>query len=779
MPKRFICLLFTLCLLVRDVLLPAVVAQSGITQTTATLNEARYNLAATSSGALVFFGGGYNATGPSDRVDIYNVTSGSWTTATLSVPRAFLAAASSGSLVFFAGGWNGTTASNQVDIYNVSDGSWSTATLIQARCCLAATSVGNLVLFGGGWISNLVDICNVTNNTWTTATLSQARGMLTATSVANRYVIFAGGYNGTSSSNVVDIFDSFIGIWNTTTLSIGRNVPAATSLGNLAFFGGGDPYNYGDPFNIVDIYNATAKTWTTATLSQNRTNLAAASIDDIVAFGGGNPNSYSYSAFVDMYNVTNSSWFIATLSQARNYLAAASSTNKIFFGGGQNSGHGYSNTVDIFAIPPPLPPTPSTPLNAGTTPLSPPAVSSPGTSRLPSTFSSTPSAVSSPPQSAPFSPLALHSNTSTGTVLSSIKGTLIGGLIGGLVGALLVAGGIVLLVILLRKKRKKLTSDRSIEVLPMEEQTKTLQTNQQQAHESDTQSQTTNTSPQYMPIAKSTAQSQTSQITQNISLSIKHHIPFEDIEVQKEIGKGSYGKVCLGRWSGAAVALKFCKEKEGLEDFWKETNLMIELPPHPNVVHVFGVSTDGSQPILVLEYCAGGSLDKLLFVDEQPMNETQKITLVKGIAAGLLHLHNHNIIHRDLAARNILLCGTGDPKISDFGMSRILQKEDEGKTKANVGPIRWMAPESLAKRTYSKKSDVWSFGIVVYEIVARREPHIELDPLDVGPLIRDQHLTPKIPDDCPPMPRELMQLCWQADPNQRPSLKEICRLLDH
>jgi serine/threonine protein kinase len=112
-------------------------------------------------------------------------------------------------------------------------------------------------------------------------------------------------------------------------------------------------------------------------------------------------------------------------------------------------------------------------------------------------------------------------------------------------------------------------------------------------------------------------------------------------------------------------------------------------------------------------------------------------------------------------------------------MSRLLQTEDEGKTKANVGPIRWMAPESLANQTYSKKSDVWSFGIVVYEIVARREPHTDADPLLVGALIRDQHLTPKIPDECPPILRELMQVFWQADPNRRPSFKEICRLLDH
>jgi len=204
---------------------------------------------------------------------------------------------------------------------------------------------------------------------------------------------------------------------------------------------------------------------------------------------------------------------------------------------------------------------------------------------------------------------------------------------------------------------------------------------------------------------------------------------------------------------------------------------MIDLPPHPNVVQVFGVSLDGPQPVIVMEYCAGGSLDTLLFDSNLKLSDEQKLRFVRGIALGMLHLHELNIVHRDLAARNILLTASGDPKISDFGMSRILQKEEEGKTKKNLGPIRWMAPESLAQQTYSKKSDVWSFGIVVYEIVARREPHTEVNPLEVGLLIRDRHLTPKIPRHCPPILREVMQFFWQADPNQRPSFKEIRRLL--
>jgi hypothetical protein len=141
---------------------------TNIPQTTATLSQSRYRLVACSSGELVFFACGVNATGPSDRVDIYNQTSEKWTTATISVARG-LTATTSGNLVFFGGGTNNTAVYAQVDIYNVSNGSWSTATLSQARFDLAATSVGNLVLFGGGLNitgpSDVVDIYNVTSNT--------------------------------------------------------------------------------------------------------------------------------------------------------------------------------------------------------------------------------------------------------------------------------------------------------------------------------------------------------------------------------------------------------------------------------------------------------------------------------------------------------------------------------------------------------------------------------------------------------------------------------------
>jgi len=252
-------------------------------------------------------------------------------------------------------------------------------------------------------------------------------------------------------------------------------------------------------------------------------------------------------------------------------------------------------------------------------------------------------------------------------------------------------------------------------------------------------------------------------------------ISFNELTVDRELGEGSYGKVCLGRWNDAPVALKFCRKKTSMDEFMSEVKILLQLPPHPNVIQMFGISIDGPQSVLILEYCSGGSLDKLLFNSGQVLSNERKLDLVRGIARGVYHLHKHNIVHRDLAARNILLNASGEPKITDFGMSRILEKADEGKTNSGVGPVCWMAPESIAQRQYSKKSDVWTFGIVVYEIVAQREPHKDMvSLLDVAVAIRDQGLTPKIPESCPTLLRELMQMCWKKVPDERPVSTLTC-----
>ncbi len=212
------------------------------------------------------------------------------------------------------------------------------------------------------------------------------------------------------------------------------------------------------------------------------------------------------------------------------------------------------------------------------------------------------------------------------------------------------------------------------------------------------------------------------------------------------------------------------------------------ITPHPNLVQTFGVSLDGPNPCIILEYCGGGSLDQLFQSDVGLTNE-KRLEYALKIGYGLLHLHSRNIVHRDLAARNILLTNDGQPKISDFGMSRIVQEEAaKGRTKTNFGPIRWMAPESLKDRSYSLKSDVWSFGIIresnnllkwlivliffyvitVHELVTGKEPHEDADQLEIALKIRDKGETPQIPADCDPALKECMEMCWKFNPNDRP-----------
>jgi tRNA A-37 threonylcarbamoyl transferase component Bud32 len=681
-------------------------AQQGIMHATQYLSQTRSSLAAASSGDLVLFGGGFDFSA-SSQVDIYNVAIRSWTTAALSIPRSALAATSSDNLVFFAGGWDGSTNFyNQVDIYNATDGSWSTAALTQPRYDLAAVSVGNLVFFGGGCSDNnsnpfnVVDIYNMTSNMWTTAILSQARYALAATAIANQYALFAGGYGASGPSNTVDIYNLLYETWSTSTLSQARYKLAATSLGNLAFFGGGNTANSFS--SQVDIFNATNATWSTATLSLARHLLAAASVEDIVAFGGGS-NCYIYYNVVDMYNVTGNVWFTDSLSQSRSALAAASSQNQIFFGGGYTSNSPpYSNYVDIFTFS-------SSPIVSSS--LSSPVVASSTTSTSPLQSPSSNSLTFGPTHIPQFTPPAVVSNFASPNSNISSLAVVIGSLVGFFVLVIVV---IVIIIIIIRHRRRKKSVHKLSEA-------------------------STVTEPNSFSQERRSSSVVLNTLQQSMARKMVSQIPFAELEAAKEIGEGSYGKVYVGKWKRRpeiSVALKFCRHQDKVDEFLREAQLMLDLPRHPNVIQMLGIAIDGPQPVIVLEYCSGGSLDKMLYRRRNRISKEEMVDWTRQIASGMYHLHQHNIVHRDLAARNILIGSDCHLKISDFGMSRILMQSQEGKTNANIGPVCWMAPEAIAYKNYSKSSDVWSFGIVVYEIVSQKEPHSDRDIIHAAVAIR-------------------------------------------
>ncbi len=204
--------------------------------------------------------------------------------------------------------------------------------------------------------------------------------------------------------------------------------------------------------------------------------------------------------------------------------------------------------------------------------------------------------------------------------------------------------------------------------------------------------------------------------------------------------------VYLGKLRTTKVAIKVANTKMSQDEFIREANFQLAIPPHPNIVQLLGISIDGPQPLVVLEYCNEGSLDKVLFEGDRLRTPAEQIALAEAIARGIDHLHQNNIVHRDLAVRNILL-HKGEPKISDFGMSRKLKEVSQvGKTAATIGPLRWMAPEALGKQLYSTKSDVWSFGMILFEVVAHEEPHEHDNLISVAISIRDEGFAPSIPD---------------------------------
>jgi serine/threonine protein kinase len=209
-------------------------------------------------------------------------------------------------------------------------------------------------------------------------------------------------------------------------------------------------------------------------------------------------------------------------------------------------------------------------------------------------------------------------------------------------------------------------------------------------------------------------------------------VEFDDVTIGKKIGAGAFGIVYKGDLSGTDVAIKQCAlsvGEEGLADFKREAVLLLSLRPHPNIVQVLGISQDGDNIYMIMEYCSMGSLDKLF--GKAKLSTSDKLNIIDGVAKGVAHLHKYSIVHRDLAARNILLSDGAKPKVADFGMSRIVDRfEQKGTTAASVGPLRWMAPESIRSKDYSPQSDTWAFAVMVAEIWNEALPYKDMDLFD-------------------------------------------------
>jgi len=257
-------------------------------------------------------------------------------------------------------------------------------------------------------------------------------------------------------------------------------------------------------------------------------------------------------------------------------------------------------------------------------------------------------------------------------------------------------------------------------------------------------------------------------------------IDYSDLDFDEEIGRGAYGVVFKGRWRGGIVAIKQLLIKGSLTDkelfdFKSEAAVMKRLRPHVNVVQFLGI-TSSPQLCIVTEFLEQGSLFHLIF-SETKIDANILMNIVKGIAAGMMHLHREGIVHRDLATRNILL-GTGfQVKISDFGLSRVTNttEKQSNQTKSDTGPLKWMSPEAIRNREYSTMSDVWAFGVTLYEIVARSEPYAGLDPIQTALEVTHNSMRLDIPEYTPLVIAQVMKSALETAPEKRPDFTSICK----
>ncbi|VDM47924.1 unnamed protein product [Toxocara canis] len=261
----------------------------------------------------------------------------------------------------------------------------------------------------------------------------------------------------------------------------------------------------------------------------------------------------------------------------------------------------------------------------------------------------------------------------------------------------------------------------------------------------------------------------------------------EQVEKTKKLGEGAFGEVwqgtlSLGVFRGRIpVAIKTLHSATISTDerikFLREANLMLKLN-HVNVIKFYGVAATREPIMIVMELASGGSLLTRVQDRENPPSETDRVKYCSDIACGLAYLELMCVIHRDVAARNCLLGENETVKLSDFGLSLLGIAYREKRMK-NV-PIRWLAPETLKSGRYSTKTDVWSFGVTMWEIFSHgAHPYDDIDDnKEIRRGVLEQRL--KLPDP-PEMPAAIvntMRGCLMFDPEQRTPFHELARILE-
>ncbi|KAM4592729.1 tyrosine-protein kinase Fes/Fps [Odontesthes bonariensis] len=261
-------------------------------------------------------------------------------------------------------------------------------------------------------------------------------------------------------------------------------------------------------------------------------------------------------------------------------------------------------------------------------------------------------------------------------------------------------------------------------------------------------------------------------------LKDKWVLEHDDIMLGPLIGRGNFGEVYSGhlRSDYTPVAVKSCKENlapEHKSKFLMEARILKQYN-HPNIVKLIGVCTQKQPIYIIMELIQGGDFLSFLRNEGHSLKPKMLVKMTENVAAGMEYLESKKCIHRDLAARNCLVADHNVVKISDFGMSR---QQDDGVYSAEGGlrqiPVKWTAPEALNYGRYTTQSDVWSFGVLLWETFSMgMTPYTSMNNQQTRDEVEKGYRM-SAPHGCPVEVSRIMNSCWQYEPKNRPSFKKL------
>jgi hypothetical protein len=260
-------------------------------------------------------------------------------------------------------------------------------------------------------------------------------------------------------------------------------------------------------------------------------------------------------------------------------------------------------------------------------------------------------------------------------------------------------------------------------------------------------------------------------------------IKFEELAFPNncKVGIGTFGEVKKAYWRKTLIAVKFLKkmenEEENIKTFVEELNILKKLR-HPNILLYIGASVTPPYYFLVTEYCENGNLFDYIHASSKrfTIKNKDRLKIALEIARGVNYLHSFNppILHRDLKSLNILLDKNLTVKIADFGWARL---RDIHMTKQR-GTFQWMAPEVIKKNNYSEKADVYSYGIILWELWVQEPPYFNVDRVYVAKKVAtDRYYRPQLTDEIPEDIQHLIVSCWDYDPDKRPTFEMVIEYL--